>query len=299
MIIVCTPFTPHGTMPRMTSKRRIVTIMTDFGEQDEYVGVKKGVILNILPDCQLIDISHQVKPQDIRQAAGFIDNAYPYFPPQTVHIVVVDPGVGSERRPIVLHTERGTFVAPDNGVLTLVHNHEKKPKAYLIDKPEYWLPSPSNTFHGRDIFSPIGAHLASGIAIEKLASPLKSINLFAEAELLVSPSMIKGEVLRVDRFGNALSNIALLRWVDELTIEIEHVTASKERSTMRFNSKTARVVCGWHTIDGIQHTYAESSAGEPLALVGSSGELEIAVNLGNAGERFAIQVGSPITIQLP
>lgn len=284
-------------MPAMASKRPIVTLLTDFGEQDEYVGAMKGVILNIAPDCQLVDISHQVKPQDIRQAAGFLDNIYTYYPRHTVHIVVVDPGVGSDRKPIALETAHGVFVAPDNGVLTLVNNRENKLRAFLLDKPEYWLPSPSTTFHGRDIFSPVGAHLASGVPIEKLGSPLKSITLFTEAELTISPSVIKGEVVRIDRFGNALTNIAPVHWVDAGTLEIE-TEPSVKQGKLRFKAASARTSCGWHTVNGIQRTYSESPAGQPLVLVGSSGELEIAINMGNASDRFAIQVGSPVTVQL-
>jgi len=276
----------------MTQPRPIVTLLTDFGEQDDYVGAMKGVILSIAPDAHIVDISHQVAPQNILQAASILDNVYRYYPAHTVHVVVVDPGVGSARQPIALQTARGTFVAPDNGVLTPVRAKEQGWKAIILNKPDYWLPSPSNTFHGRDIFSPVAAHLASGVAFEKLGQTVSDIVALTMPSLTIAAKTIKGEVTRIDSFGNALTNIAPLRWVDDHTLEFTGGDVP-----VRIDARTTRVVCGWHTVDGIHQNYSQVVAGQALAVVGSSSELEIAVSQGNASEQFAIQASSPVTLR--
>lgn len=282
----------------MSAHRPIITLLTDFGEQDDYVGAMKGVILNIVPDVQLVDISHQVKPQNIRQAASILDNLCRYYPPYTIHVVVVDPGVGSERQPIALKTSLGIFIAPDNGVLTFIRAKEPDSQAIVLNNTKYWLPAPSDTFHGRDIFSPVAAHLASGVAFEKLGKPLHAMTLLPAPPLTISDSAIRGEVVRIDRFGNALTNIAPLRWLDDDTLEFAPDTSSGQPTSLSIDAASIRVICGWHTVTGVQKTYSQSAVGQALALVGSSRELEIAINQGNASEDFAIKVGSPVTLQL-
>ncbi len=280
----------------MIPHRPIITLLTDFGEQDDYVGAMKGVILSIVPDVQLVDITHQVKPQNIRQAASIVDNVYRYYPADTIHVVVVDPGVGSKRQPVALKTSHGIFVAPDNGVLTYVRAREPDSQIILLDNPDYWLPLPSNTFHGRDIFSPVAAQLASGIPFEKIGTPLDSIILLPMSPLAITPTSIKGEVIRIDRFGNVLTNIAPLRWLDDHTLEFSS-ESEDGAPAVRIDAVKARTSCGWHMVDGVFQNYSQVAVGKPLALIGSSGELEIAVNQGNAGEVFAIEVGSPVTLQ--
>lgn len=286
-------------MPAMTSPRPIITLLTDFGETDAYVGIMKGVMLNILPEAQLVDITHQVTPQDIQQAALILSTAYGYFPTHTVHLVVVDPGVGSQRLPIVLDTPRGRFVAPDNGVLTYVRLLEPSSKPFVLDKPQFWRPSPSSTFHGRDIFSPVAAHLASGVPLRELGSPLEQINLLPLPPLEITPTAIRGEVIRVDRFGNAITNIMRLSWVSDHELELQPLSEVVElEAPLRIDARRTRVTCSWHTLDRVYRTYSEVAVGQTLALVGSNGELEIAVNRGSASNALALKVGDIVTLHL-
>jgi len=281
----------------MSTLRPIITLLTDFGDQDEYVGAMKGVILGIVPDAQIVDVTHQVKPQNILQAASILDKTYRYFPAHTLHIVVVDPGVGSARQPIALKATHGTFVAPDNGVLTHIRRQEPGSKAILLDRSEFWLPSPSNTSHGRDIFSPVGAHLAGGIAFDKMGSPLTAIIMLPMPPLVITTTSIKGEVIRIDHFGNALTNIAPLRWLDTHSLQFSGDDQPGSTDPIQIDIHKARITCGWHTVDAVHANYSQVPAGQALALVGSSGELEVAICQGNASDQLAIHVGSPVTLQ--
>jgi S-adenosylmethionine hydrolase len=285
-----------GTMTLMQTPQSIITLLTDFGENDAYVGAMKGVILSISPHVQLVDISHQVTPQDIRQAASMLASVYTYYPPQTVHLAVVDPGVGSARQPIALETPRGIFVAPDNGLLTFIRLSEPSSTPVLLKDSSYWLPSPSNTFHGRDIFSPAAAHLANGISIYKLGPVLEAIVMLSLPILEITPTTIRGEVVQADRFGNLLTSIRRLRWINSEYLEFQ--TPGEDAAPLRFDAARTRVTCGWHAVKGIQQTYSQVVPGQAVAIVGSDGELEIAVNQGNAGDTLSIQVGAPVTLHL-
>jgi hypothetical protein len=281
----------------MDHKPPIVTLLTDFGENDSYVGAMKGVLLSIVPDARLVDISHQVGPQGVQQAAGILSAIYKYYPPHTVHLIVVDPGVGTTRRAIALQTNRGRFVAPDNGVLTHIFRKAESWQAVALENPDYWLPDPSQTFHGRDIFSPVAAHLAAGVSLSDLGPAVDDLVTIQIPPLARVPGGVKGEVVRIDHFGNVLTNIQSLTWVDESTLEFK---PSDERLSLsepiRFAASTARVTFSWRTLDGLRRAYGEASIGDTLALVGSSGELEISVNQGNAADKLAIQVGDPVTL---
>jgi S-adenosylmethionine hydrolase len=284
-------------MRLMISTTPIITLLTDFGERDGYVGTMKGVILGIVPQARLIDISHQVDPQDVRQAASILAEAYHYFPAHTVHLVVVDPGVGSERRPIVLKTPGGIFVAPDNGILTLVRRREPAAAAYVLDNPDYWLPDPSRTFHGRDIFSPVAAHLANGVQLNDLGTPVGDLVDLSLAEPVVSPGSIWGEVFRIDHFGNILTNITGLRWIDDQTAACFPAgLGSDPGGPVYFDAPSARITIGRNTVDGLSQTYSQVSIGQVLSLIGSSGELEISINQGNAQQELGVEVGDPVTI---
>jgi S-adenosylmethionine hydrolase len=286
-------------MPVMAFPRPIITLLTDFGEADAYVGIMKGVMLGILPEVQFVDISHQVTPQDVQQAALILSTAYSYFPAHTVHLVVVDPGVGGQRHPIVLDTPHGRFVAPDNGVLTYVRLLEPSSKPFVLDKPRFWRTSPSHTFHGRDIFSPVAAHLASGVSPREMGSPLEQINMLPLRPLEVTPTAIRGEVIRVDRFGNAMTNIMRLSWVSEHELELQPLSVVPGlEAPLRIDARQTRITCSWHTLDRIYRTYSEVAIGQALALVGSNGELEIAVNRGSASDALALKVGDPVTLHL-
>ncbi len=283
----------------MPSHTAIITLLTDFGEQDGYVATMKGVMLGIAPEARLVDISHQVKAQDIHQAASILAEVYPYFPPSAVHLVVVDPGVGSARDPIALETPQGRFVAPDNGVLTYALLAAPSFRAIRLDRPEYWLPNPSHTFHGRDIFSPCAARLASDTPFEALGSPLAKLTLLELPRLEIAEHAIRGEVVRIDRFGNVLTNIRRLRWVDDHMIELHPIYPTPQQTTpIRFDSRTVRVTCGWHTLGRIHTTYSQVAPGQRVALIGSEGELEIAINQGDASHVMSIQVGDPVTVQI-
>ena len=191
--------------------RPVIALTTDFGQADGYVGTMKGVILGICPEATLVDVSHDIRPQAVRQAAYVLSTAAPYFPPGTVHMVVVDPGVGSERRPIVVQTDRATYVAPDNGVLSMVLSQEPARRAIQIRvaEPRYRLPQISATFHGRDLFAPATAHLACGVEPGELGDPLPLSDLVTLPVLQPqrqSDGSWLGEVLHIDRFGNLITD---------------------------------------------------------------------------------------------
>lgn len=275
----------------------IITFLTDFGESDGYVGAMKGVILSIAPDACLVDITHQVEPQQIRQAAHILASTYTYFPPHTVHLVVVDPGVGGERRNIALETPRGRFVAPDNGVLSYVCLQEHSWQAVVLDRPRHWLVAPSYTFHGRDILSPVAAHLARGVPLADLGSPLESPVLFELPSLEVTPGVLRGEVVRIDHFGNVVTSIARLAWTAAYTVEFSPpAQAGVPSAALRFDARKAHVSFGWHSLSGLHYTYSQVSVGQALALIGSSGALELAVNQGSAASDLAIKIGDPVTL---
>lgn len=282
----------------MTDQRPIITLLTDFGGQDSYVGVMKGVILSIAPEATLVDITHRIAPQDIHQAATVLSSTYPYFPPHTVHLIVVDPGVGGQRRPVAMQTARGVFIAPDNGVLSYVQRREADARAVVLENQQYWRDDPSHTFHGRDIFSPVAAHLAAGVPFDELGPPCNDLVQLAAPRLSITPDAIRGQVLRIDRFGNILTNIAMLRWIDAGTVEFVPYDAETAATPLTFAAASARVATGWHTLQPLNHTYGEASAGQPVALISSGGELEIAVNQGSAGNKLGLKVGDPVSLYI-
>jgi len=277
--------------------RPIITLLTDFGEKDTYVGAMKGVILSIAPDAQIVDISHEIAPQDIKQAAAILDGIYQYYPEHSVHVIVVDPGVGSERKPIALRGERGTCLAPDNGVLSYIHTKEPHSPVFALDRQEYWLPLPSNTFHGRDIFSPVAAHLSVGVPIQELGTPIIRIVTFPLPSVLVTETTIKGEVVKIDNFGNALTNIGQLQWLSKDALRFTPQVGWELLSPVTLDARQVRIICGWHTLTGIHQNYTQVAIGQLVAVVGSNKELEIAVNQGRASDALSIQPGHSVIIQ--
>lgn len=258
----------------------IITLTSDFGQGDGYAGVMKGVILSIAPHARLVDLSHDIAPQAIRQGAHVLAGAAPFFPPDTIHLAVVDPGVGSARRPLIVTTGRAVFVGPDNGLFTFALEQEGA-RAWLIDEPAYWLPHISRTFHGRDIFAPVAAHLAAGTAVAQLASPLADPVWLPRLEpARAGNGAIVGHVTYVDRFGNLISDIpgewlraeapAGRRWIAEV-------------AGQRF--------CG--PVDA----YAAVEPGALALLVSSGGAVEIAVRNGNAAHRLGVEVGAIIQLR--
>ncbi|MCS7222098.1 MAG: SAM-dependent chlorinase/fluorinase [Anaerolineae bacterium] len=259
----------------------IITLTTDFGLQDAYVGAMKGVILSISPEVTIVDISHGIPPQAITQGAFVLAAAVPYFPEGTVHVVVVDPGVGSQRRPIAVQTPRAIFVAPDNGVLTPIlrsNTSEGTPVTVVhLTRREYWLPQVSYTFHGRDIFAPVAAYLARGVPITSLGEPIDDpVILDLPQPRRMPDGSLQGQVVYVDQFGNLVTNIPA-KWLDRaVQWQIE--------------------VAG-QTVEGLSRTYSDVPGGHLLALIGSTGALELAVREGNAARTLGIGVGEPVRVR--
>ena len=239
----------------------IITLTTDFGNRDHYVGSMKGVIYTINPDVTITDITHGIPAHDIFSAAFTLRSFITYFPKKTIHIVVVDPGVGSIRKPIVLEADEKFFVGPDNGVFTYVMLEAESFRAYEISNPKYFLSSVSFTFHGRDIFAPAAAHLSLGVPIEDLGKRLLKPFTLEIQEPDIREEEIIGEVIYEDTFGNLITNIPG-RMVD---------------------SNCTLYVCDI-LINGVCKSYSEAPEGELLAVIGSSGFLELFVNRGRASD---------------
>lgn len=266
---------------------RIITLATDFGLEDEYVGVMKGVMLRRTQDLTIIDLSHAIERHNIRQAALLIASAYRFFPKQTIHLVVVDPGVGSGRKLILLQTDGHFFLAPDNGVLGLLIGPEHFQAAYEVQCSQYFLTPVSPTFHGRDILAPVAAELAAGLDPEAVGPIIDPQDL---GKMAIAPVIfdsirksVKGEITGKDHFGNLLTNI-------HAGILENFSQAEKAR---------ARVSIGSVTITGIMESYFQKALGEIVAIVGSRGRLEIAVNQGNAAERLKAGLGDTVAIKIP
>jgi S-adenosylmethionine hydrolase len=264
----------------------IITLTTDFGLRDAYAGVMKGVILSLAPAVRIVDLTHEIPAQDILAGALALEEACPYFPPGTIHLAVIDPGVGSERLPLALETERAFYVGPDNGVFDLVIKKEGFKRAVKLDNPQYWIGSlirgaaVSRTFHGRDIFAPAAAYLAHGTPFENLGSPAA-----VSPKLSVSHPIAQGErltihVVRVDHFGNLITDLT------------PHVfkTWNPENEPVAFTLTHGRIA-------GICATFADVPEGSPVAYFGSSGRLEMAIRGGNAALCFKVLRGNSIAVE--
>lgn len=255
----------------------IITLLTDFGRRDHYVATMKGVMLTICPPAELVDISHDIRPQAIPQAAYLLSSAAPFFPPGTVHLAVIDPGVGTERRAVAVRTPRACYVGPDNGVFSLVLEQEPVQWAVHLNNPEYHLAEISATFHGRDIFAPVAAHLACGQAPGQMGEPLAPADLHRE-EILQTHEPGAGPwqayVLHIDHFGNLITSFRVPDPAAALSL-----TVSGEQ------------------IDQLSRTFADVAPGELVAYVGSSGLLEIAVRQGNAAETLGMDLNSPVRVE--
>ncbi len=277
------------------SNSRIITLTTDFGVADGYVGTMKGVMLGIAPEAHLVDITHDVAPQDIRETAYVLYTAYRFFPLQTVHLVVVDPGVGSARRPIALRLSHGTFVGPDNGVFSYVLEEESIETIVELADPRYRLPSVSHTFHGRDVFSPAAAHLAAGVPIEAFGPEAEDPVSLPRPYLCIQPRAISGEVLHTDHFGNVITSLGRLYWRgDNLLIKPAFQRQTEKLCT--FRADETLVTAGGQVLKGVHTTYADVEPGDVLALVGSEGHLEIAVREGSAARQLGLQPGERIEL---
>jgi S-adenosyl-L-methionine hydrolase (adenosine-forming) len=263
--------------------RPIVTLTTDFGLNDHFVGALKGVILNIVPDANIVDICHTVQAFDILDGALALAQSYAYFPPRTVHLVVVDPGVGSARRPILATSEMHNFVAPDNGVLSLMYAREQRLSVRHITAEHYFLQPVSNTFHGRDIFAPVAAYLAKGVDQEKFGEEVSDYVRFnAPKPKPIDATSVRGVVLRVDRFGNLITNF----------------TPQDAPALFQANVPPFKMVVGKREVTSMRTNYAEGAPGELFAIVGSMGFIEIAANRGSAAQITGAAKGSEVLLAL-
>jgi S-adenosylmethionine hydrolase len=274
-----------------------IALLTDFGNDDIYVGVMKGVMRGIHPQADFIDITHTISPQHVREAAFSLSNAFRYFPKGTVFLVVVDPGVGSMRRPIAVQASGYTFIAPDNGVLSYALAFADHVEAVALDNPDYHLKNVSQTFHGRDIFAPVSAHLANGVPLAEIGSSVTDLVSLPVPRLEISPSSVQGEVLHIDRFGNLITSIGRLSWVDAERMTL-YPAFGEELFSVPINLSQAEVWVNQQNVSTIQRSYSDVRRGELLALLGSSGYLEISVNQGNAAQRLDVAVGDPVELKL-
>lgn len=257
----------------------IITLTSDFGLQDHYVSAIKAVILGIVPDAHIVDISHEIPPQDIMAGAWVIRNAAFMFPPETVHLVVVDPGVGTDRKPIVLKIGDQYFVGPDNGIFSLLYD-EFKYKAFKLNKPEFWRAERSRTFHGRDIFAPVAAHLSAGVPLKDMGTPIKDLVVYHWAVPIADKDGLQGWIVHIDRFGNLITNIS-----EKLIEEV-------------IGRRKVKIYVGNTMIDHMVNTFGDVEDGDPAAFIGSSGMLEIGINKGNASTMLGVYKGAQISLVL-
>lgn len=270
-----------------------IAILTDFGTTDIYVGVMKGVILNIAPNAPIVDITHAVRPQDVQQGAFLLMNSYHYFPAGTVFLGVVDPGVGSARQPIAVEAGGYRFVAPDNGLLSWALRGEARVVA--LENPAYRLSGVSSSFHGRDIFAPAAAYLAKGTPLEQLGSALDTLVTLPVPTLRVDGRQIEGEVLDIDHFGNIVTSIGHLSWESPEALVLQPRFGNIGAT---IQPQAVTVALGDVRLPVIRRTYSETVKGDLLAMVGSSGFLEIAVNQGNAAAQLNVSLGDAVRVEI-
>lgn len=255
----------------------IITLTTDFGLWDAFVGAMKGVILDINPHAQIVDISHDIAPQDIDHAAFVLKCAYPFFPKGTVHVVVVDPGVGTERLILAVRTERHVFLAPNNGVLKYVFDEHPDAEVFCVTNSECFRERVSRTFHGRDIFAPVAAHLSKGLPTEKLGKPFTEFERGTVTHPMQLEDRIVGEVVAFDRYGNGITNIPG-DWICD--------------------RESVRVLVKDRVFESLARSYMDVPPGEPLAIIGSADVLELSIDRGSARERLGLAIGELVTVIL-
>lgn len=257
----------------------IITLTTDYGVNDHLVGTMKGVILKINPDVTIVDITHNVAAFDLLDGALAIGSAYSYFPPKTVHVVVVDPGVGTERRPLLVSAQNQYFIAPDNGVLSMIFEREDNVVVRHANVEHYYLSPVSKTFHGRDIFAPVAAWLTKGWQTPAMGDEIADYKKFSMPKPKTADGGLKGVVLRVDAFGNLITNF-----------RAEHLGENVQENG------NFRMHLGSHTITKLVDTFSRGAAGEPIAYIGSSGFVEIGINKGSAARSLALGRGTPVLL---
>jgi S-adenosyl-L-methionine hydrolase (adenosine-forming) len=268
----------------LANQNRLVTFTTDFGTADHYVGTMKGVVLGINPEARIADISNSVQSFDILDGALTIAAAYSYFPSGTVHMVIVDPGVGSSRRPILVRTSKHYFIAPDNGVLSLVYEREQSVAAWHITAEHYFLQPVSQTFHGRDIFSAVAGHMSKGVDVEKFGDEITDFVRFAAPRPKQNGAAeMKGVIIKVDKFGNLITNFR--------PADVPQLFAGV--------SAPLRMRVGKTEVNGLKPSYSEGAPGEVFAIVGSSDFIEVAMNRGSAARACGADKGAEVTLAIP
>lgn len=280
------PFLDFPSLAAITSAQmanRLITLTTDFGVNDHYVGAMKGVILSINPQAQMVDICNSVQSYDVLDGAITISQAYRYFPAETVHVVVIDPGVGSPRRPILVTGERHIFVAPDNGVLSLVYEREERLSVRHITSEHYFLQPMSNTFHGRDVFAAVAGWLSKGVEVAKFGDEITDYVRFAAPRPKpVDANTMRGVVLKVDKFGNLVTNLS-------------------ERDVPQLFTEPAppfKITVGKAQVSKLVKSYSEGAPGEVFAIVGSMGFVEISANRGAGAQAAGVGKGAEVLLTL-
>jgi S-adenosylmethionine hydrolase len=269
-------------------KHSLITLTTDFSTRDPYVAAMKGVISSICPQARILDLSHNITRHDIMETALFLAASIPYFPPGTIHLVVVDPGVGTERNPVVVSSGAHLFVCPDNGLLTLFVRQHGCDEIRVISHPDCMLTQRSATFDGRDIFAPTAARLACGFPFARVGKPLKALQLLPVPQPKRTGRTINGLVIHIDAFGNLITNIPSTIIGNR---EWQH-TGMSAVGMPASTDMTVRIRD--HQMNFFGETYGSVPAGEPVVLWGSSGYLEIAFNQGSAAERLECKVGERV-----
>lgn len=270
-----------------------IALMTDFGTDDTYVGVMKGVIAGIAPDSPVIDVTHAIPPGDIPQAAFQLWQAVRFFPKGTVFVLVIDPGVGTARRPVAFRWQDRWMVGPDNGIFTYLLMVGTAEGAVILDNPSYQLQPVSTTFHGRDVFAPAGAHLAAGVGLDQLGSPAPDLVRFEPPQLDVGADEVQGEILHADHFGNLVTNIGFLT-SDSERIHISPWLPGSSGASYPAADVAVNLPGGQRL--PLSATFGDASPGTLVAYIGSERLLEVAVNQGNAAQALDLSTGDPITI---
>jgi len=263
----------------------VITLATDFGISDPYAGIMKGVILSIAPGVSIIDLSHSIEARDIAGAAYLIDSSYRYFPEKSVHVLVVDPGVGSDRAIIAAAVDGHCFLAPDNGVMTKILARNRVETLVTVENSEHFRHPVSRTFHGRDVFAPVAAHMAGGTSLSSLGSPVSTADLVMLS--LPEPHIndageLEGEVVTIDHFGNLITNLDEKRLTQFSTL---------------WGPGNLWVHTGGNCINGLSDAYQAVRPGQLLAILGSRGYLEISVNAGDARAHCGVGKGAPVRLR--
>ncbi|MCY3946414.1 MAG: SAM-dependent chlorinase/fluorinase [Anaerolineaceae bacterium] len=274
--------------------RPVIAILTDFGTRDPFIAIMKGVMRRLSPNADFIDVTHDIEAQNVRQAAFTLLNSWRWFPSGTIFLCVVDPGVGSERRALVASAGGCHFVAPDNGLLSWTLAESPPDGIISAENSAWYLENVSHTFHGRDIFAPLAAHLACGVGPGDLGPAISGIEHLPEPRLEQQSEGLHAEVVDIDRFGNLVSSVGDCRWREDGTLLLSPRFGGG--APVELQADKLRIGLGDSEITGVRKTYSDVAAGELLSCVGSSGFLESGINQGNAARELGIAVGDTITL---